>query len=143
MQFSVPQFTEVEDKIIGGLTIKQFGILFGAGVVIFLGFTVTKSVIVLVFIGILVGLPALGLAFAKLNGRPIYNMFGYLMKYLTSPKILVFHKEGSLVSPESKSSPKDDIALKETVSAQDPQARLKEISGILEKKREEEKELFK
>ena len=35
MQFPVPQFTDVEDRIIGPLTIKQFGIVFGAGVVIF------------------------------------------------------------------------------------------------------------
>ena len=27
MQFPVPQFTDVEDKIIGPLTLKQFGII--------------------------------------------------------------------------------------------------------------------
>ena len=40
MQFPVPQFTDVEDKIIGPLTVKQFGILFGVGVVALLATTI-------------------------------------------------------------------------------------------------------
>ena len=35
MQFSVPQFVEVEDKIIGPLTLKQFLVLLGGGFVVF------------------------------------------------------------------------------------------------------------
>ncbi len=36
-QFVVPQFIEVEDKIFGPITIRQFLILLGAFVLIFLG----------------------------------------------------------------------------------------------------------
>ncbi len=45
MQFPVPQFTEVEDKIIGPLTLKQFGIIFGVGVIIFLAMEMMSSII--------------------------------------------------------------------------------------------------
>jgi hypothetical protein len=43
MQYPVPQFTDVEDRIIGPLTLKQFGIIFGAGVVIFLAIQRPKA----------------------------------------------------------------------------------------------------
>ncbi len=68
MQFPVPQFTDVEDKIIGPLTIKQFGFVFAAGIVVVLVFTSTKSVLAAIVAFLLVGVPALGIAFAKING---------------------------------------------------------------------------
>jgi hypothetical protein len=145
MQFSVPQFTEVEDKIIGPLTMKQFGIVFGAGILVFLSFSLTKSVFVLIVISLLVGFPALGIAFAKPNGRPMYNMLGNYVSFFTSPKIMVFHKEGSLVSdkesPEDRQK-RDDVVLVAEVPAVDPRQRIKEINRILEQKAKEEKELF-
>ncbi|MDR3642095.1 MAG: PrgI family protein [Candidatus Doudnabacteria bacterium] len=105
MQFPVPQFTDVEDKIIGPLTIKQFGILFGGGVLVFLGYSTTKSIIVLVIMCLLIGIPVLGLAFAKINGRPLYNTISYFTKFMLSPKVMVFHKEA--VNLGSKSNLKD------------------------------------
>ena len=141
MQFPVPQFTDVEDKIIGPLTIKQFGIIFGAGVVIFLAFSASKSVLVLIFFFLLVGLPALALAFAKLNGRPIYNMIGYLVSFVASPKVLVFHKEGSAVA-EAPVKAADKPALKKQVEVSDPKQRLSEINKLLQEKAREERELL-
>lgn len=102
MQFPVPQFTDVEDKIIGPLTIKQFGIVFAAGIIVFLGFSVTKSVLVGIFLFVVFGIPALGLAFAKINGRPIYNSLGYFIKFFMSPRYLVFHKEAKFSGSQSQ-----------------------------------------
>jgi hypothetical protein len=39
MQFPVPQFTDVEDKIIGPLTVKQFFILLVSAAIIFFSST--------------------------------------------------------------------------------------------------------
>lgn len=135
MQFSVPQFTEVEDKIIGSLTIKQFGIIFAAGIVVFLGFSATKSILVAVFLFLLFGLPALGLAFVQINGRPVYNSIGNFIKFLTSPKILIFHKESRVTTSSQKMS---DAQLSspvkaEAIASQDPQAHLKEVQELLRK----------
>ncbi len=143
MQFPVPQFTEVEDRIIGPLTIKQFGILFGAGTFVFLTYSVAgKSLTVLIVMGLLVGLPALGLAFAQFNGRPVYSAFGKIFQFITSPKVMVFRKEIYTINSQSKL--KDiDIATKQTVAVevQDPEMRIKEVRELLEKKASEEKEL--
>jgi len=94
MQYPVPQFTDVEDKIIGPLSFKQFGIIFGGGAVVFVIYSLTKSVVGLIIGIILFGLPALFLAFGKINGRPIYRSFGTFLQFFTHPRQMLFHKEG-------------------------------------------------
>ncbi|MBI2484318.1 hypothetical protein HYV71_03995, partial [Candidatus Uhrbacteria bacterium] len=37
-QITVPQFIESEDKILGPITVRQFGILFTGGVLVFVAF---------------------------------------------------------------------------------------------------------
>lgn len=146
VQFPVPQFTEVEDKIIGPLTVKQFGILFGAGILIFLGYSASgKNLIAGIFFLLLFGLPALGVAFAKINGRPMYNSFGFLVQHITSSKVYVFHKEiagtggnVNLKSAQMSSKPEEDKSAQPPVN---PQERLKQVSELLQKQAEEEKEL--
>ena len=97
MQYPVPQFTEVEDKIIGPLSLKQFGIIFGAGIIVFLGYSGSgKSAGVGIVFLILFGLPAVGLAFAEVNGRKLYNSFGYIFNFIISEKKLIFHKSSSV-----------------------------------------------
>ena len=86
MQFPVPQFTDVEDKIIGPLTIKQFGILFGVGIIVFLGFSATKNLIVTVFVFLIVGVPGLGLAFANINAGLCITASAILPNLLTVPR---------------------------------------------------------
>ena len=68
MQYQVPQFIEVEDKIFGPLTLQQFIYLAGgAGIVVVLisllplFFAIIASIPVIVF--------SLGLAFYKMNNR--------------------------------------------------------------------------
>jgi hypothetical protein len=142
MQFPVPQFTEVEDKIIGPLTIKQFGIIFAAGIIIFMGFSLSKSVLVLVFLFVLFGIPALGLAFAQINGRPIYNSLGNFIKFLTAPKLLIFHKEAHAASSAKMSDAQMASPVKVTAQVpQDPQARLREVQDLLRKTNTEESDI--
>jgi hypothetical protein len=134
MQYPVPQFTDVEDKIIGPLTVKQFGIMFGAGVVIFLTYSATKSILVLVFFFLLIGGPALGLAFANVNGRPLYNTIGLFIKFFSSPKVLIFHKEVNSLSNlkglrDAQTVSKKEEEKKPTV--QDTRANLKKVQQLL------------
>jgi hypothetical protein len=142
MQFPVPQFTEVEDKIIGSLTIKQFGIIFAAGIVVFLGFSATKSILVAVFLFVLFGLPAIGLAFVQINGRPVYNSIGNFVKFLTSPKVLIFHKEANITSTAKMSDAQlSSPAKAEAKAPEDSQAHLKEVQELLRKTASEESDI--
>lgn len=145
MQFPVPQFTDVEDKIIGPLTLKQFGVVFLAGILIFLIYTASgKSLLVSAFAIMIIGLPALGVAFGKINGRPVYESFGFVLRFLTSPKILIFHKQVLSIGSNAKLK-KAELASQaqqsETEVAAKPKDRLKEIEKVLKKQAEEEKEL--
>ncbi|MBI5530274.1 MAG: PrgI family protein [Candidatus Doudnabacteria bacterium] len=145
MQFPVPQFTDVEDKIIGPLTIKQFGILFGLGVVLFLGYSATKSIIVLIFLFLILGIPGLSLAFAKINGRPVYNSIGYFVKFFLSPKVMVFHKEA--VSLRSDAEVKDANLKSDTVTKQsdkeDTQDNLRKVQQLLRQTQDQEEEMVR
>lgn len=92
MRFQVPQFIEVEDKIFGPLTFKQFVYLAGgAGIVVVL-FTFLPK-----FIAILLALPvaafAGALAFYKPNDKPFIHMVEAFFNYLTTSKLYIWKKE--------------------------------------------------
>jgi len=140
MQFPVPQFTDVEDKIIAGLTFKQFAIIFGAAVFTFVIYTISKNLTVTITTGVLTGLPALGLVFGKLNGRPLYASAGNFISYLFGPKLYVYHKQGREsveedipIITENKQAPKD---LKGTA------IKIKELNYLLQKEQTEELSLI-
>ena len=143
MQFPVPQFTDVEDKIIGPLTIKQFGILFAVGVVVFLSYSTTKSIVVGVFFLLVFGLPGLGVAFYKPNGRPMYNAVGYFIKFFTSPKLLVFHKEiqNRRTPQEAKDALNQSVSAPVSSAVVDPQADLKRVQELLARTAREESDV--
>lgn len=92
MKFDVPQFIEVEDKIIGPLTLKQFFFLLGGGVIIFLlWFSLPFFLFIIVGIPILV--LSLSLAFYKVNGRPLVTYLLSMLKYHTKPRIYLWRKK--------------------------------------------------
>ncbi len=140
MQFPVPQFTDVEDKIIAGLTFKQFAIIFGAGVFTFVIFTITKNVPATVATGIFAGIPALALTFGKLNGRPLYASFGNFFRFLFGPKQYVYHKTGNEKVVENVPASADQTPapknLKETA------AKIQELHTLLDKEQSAEAKLI-
>ncbi len=139
MQFPVPQFTDVEDKIIAGLTFKQFAIIFGAAVFCFVIYTISKNLPATIVAGVLTGAPALALVFGKLNGRPLYASAGNFIHFLFGPKLYVYHKEGKEsvenipVVKEEKQAPKD---LKATA------IKIKELNYLLQKEHNQESSLI-
>lgn len=88
-QYQVPQFIEVEDKIFGPLTLKQFIYLAGGGGVCLIAFTLLPLVIAL-----LVGLPiaafSLSLAFYQVNGRPFLVAIEHAFSYFVGGKLYLW-----------------------------------------------------
>ena len=69
MQFRVPQFIDIEDKVFGPFTLKQFGYMAGAGGLSFLIWTfIPVKIIAVTIIAPVAGL-FLALAFVKYNNR--------------------------------------------------------------------------
>ncbi len=87
MQFRVPQFIDVEDKIIGPLTLKQFAYILGAGGFAFIIWTfISIKILAVILIIPLSGL-FLSFAFLKVNGRPSIDVLEHAFKYFTNAKI--------------------------------------------------------
>lgn len=99
MQYQVPQFIEVEDKIIGPLTLKQFlWLLAGAGILLVVWALVDLAVFIILAIPI-VALSGL-LAFLKVNGRPFIYFLGSLFHFIRKPKMFIWGRKEVNKSPE-------------------------------------------
>ena len=96
MRFKVPQYIEIEDKVIGPLTFKQFlASLGGAGILLILWFTLSLGlfIILAVPIGAIFGL----IIFSKYQGRPLSGLVGPFIAYLTKPKLYLWKRK---IDPE-------------------------------------------
>jgi hypothetical protein len=91
MRYHVPQFIEVEDKIFGPLTFKQFLYMAGG---IGLGYLLYR--LLPGFIGLPLGVVAIGfgfaLAFFKYNIRPFIHFIEAAFRYMNSSKLYVWKK---------------------------------------------------
>lgn len=140
MQFPVPQFTDVEDRLIANLTLRQFGILFGTGVIIFLVFSGTKNILITSLVFLFIGLPALAVAFLKVNGRPLYRTFTHLIKFFIQPRQMLFHKQG-LDAFELRTFQSMQPANQPAVVPQEHKT-IGEVSAQLKQQRQQEQQLI-
>lgn len=102
MEYQVPQFIEVEDKIVGPLTLRQFIYMAGAG-----GLCIVFFFYLQIIFAILLSLPivafAVALAFYKVNGKPFVEVLEAGFNYYTGAKLFLWkHKESTI--PEQKSA---------------------------------------
>lgn len=92
MRYQVPQFIDVEDKIFGSLTLKQFIYLAGGGGLSFVLFRFLPSIYIsFIPIVVIIGF-SLALAFYKVNNKPFINVVEAAFKYYTSAKLFIWKK---------------------------------------------------
>ena len=141
MQFPVPQFTEVEDRIIGPLTVKQFVILLATAAIVFVAYSTTKDYYITGLVAFLFGIPGIVLAFGQFNGRPLYASAGALINYWSRPKFFTFQKEmAGMVFTEVKNIEQKPAPV--VVNQEDTRSRLKKIQYQLEQREQQEAELL-
>ena len=103
MRFQIPQFIEIEDKIFGPLTIKQFVYLAGGA-----GISIMAYVLLPLWIAFFVIIPAMGfaaaLAFYKINNKPFVVVMEAAFKYLLNPKLYIWRQEQKEATPEARDS---------------------------------------
>lgn len=90
-QFHVPQFIDVEDKIFGPLTVKQF-IYLGGGAAVIVIFYFLLPFFLIVPLGIPVALFASALAFYKVHSQPLVRVIGNAVTYFFQKKLYVWKK---------------------------------------------------
>lgn len=96
MQFEVPQFIEVEDKIFGPLTWRQFVYLAG-GIGMAVAMFFFLPFILFAFFGIPLAILAAALAFYPVNNRPFSYFLEGVVNFLFRPKRYLWRKEQSFV----------------------------------------------
>jgi hypothetical protein len=92
MNFQVPQFIEVEDKIFGPLTFKQFVYLAGAGGLAFMEWVyIPIKFIAVIFVAPTVAFGLL-LAFYKINNRPFINVVESAFYFFIKRKLYIWKR---------------------------------------------------
>lgn len=91
-RFQVPQFIEVEDKLFGPLTLKQFIYVLG-GVAITFILWVSLPLFLVIFLGVPIMGFSLGLAFYKVNGEPLIAILSHAVQYISRSRLYLWRKE--------------------------------------------------
>ncbi len=114
-QFTVPQFIDVESKIIGPITTRQFLILLGGAIIIGISYKLFDFSLFLT-IGIVVLIITAVFAFIKVNGRPFHYFVLNLTQTIRRPGVRVWNNrlttieetvETTFVKPETKPETKE------------------------------------
>jgi hypothetical protein len=92
MEYQVPQFIDVEDKIFGPFTLKQFIYLAGGAGLCVLVF-LTLPLIVAALIAIPVVLFAAALAFYKVNNKPFIEVVEAAVNYFFSKRLYLWRRD--------------------------------------------------
>lgn len=90
-RFVVPQFIDVEDKIFGPITTRQFVIMLVAGLILFVAFKLADTPL-FIFLAVTIGGFALILAFVKINGQPFHLFILNIIQTLRRPSLRIWNK---------------------------------------------------
>lgn len=94
-QFTVPQFIDVEDKILGPISVRQFLILLVGGGIGFIFYTIADFTL-FIFLAV-IDLAITGtLAFFKVNGVPFHFFILNVLQTTKRPRLRVWHNEVSV-----------------------------------------------
>lgn len=92
MRFQVPQFIEIEDKIFGPLTIKQFIYIAGGAGLSFILFRFLPLILVIPLGVVIIGL-SLALAFYQINNKPLIYIMQSAFGYYFSSKLYLWKRK--------------------------------------------------
>lgn len=132
-QFQVPQFIDVEDKIIGPLTLKQFLYLLAGGAVI----VIARALFVpflFYFVALVVLLISLALAFYKVDGVPFPKIVVAAFSYFSKPHLYIWKQEEL-----EKKPPSSTIAAPPPQLAKPTESKLEDLAWSLDIKEKVEK----
>lgn len=91
-QFVVPQFIDVEDKIFGPITTRQFLILLIGGGIIYLAYELADFILFVIILS-LVGALSLVVAFVKINGQTFHYFLLNIFQTIKKPSLRIWKKD--------------------------------------------------
>lgn len=124
-QYQVPQFITIEDKVIGPLTLKQFGFLGAGGVLIFILYPLLVPLLFYPVAGLIGGLAA-SLAFLKVRQQPFPTVIRRAFLFFIRPRLYLWKKEEAKQLPGAPADP----AKKEVTVAAIPKMSASKLSDL-------------
>lgn len=131
-QFTVPQFIDVENKIIGPITTRQFLIILAAAVIIAICYKIFDFSLFLTCAVIILGVAAT-FAFAKINGRPFHFFVLNAVQTLKRPRLRVWNNRLAFAEPAAKMTV-TKTEVKPAVKEYYKKSRLAELALIVDTK---------
>jgi hypothetical protein len=127
MQFRVPQFIDIEDKIFGPFSFKQFVYMAGGAGIAFVAYKILP-----LFFAALIIIPVLALSgaltFYKVNNKPFIFILESSIRYFFQSKLYIWKKEKKkIVKKETEKAP--EVA---SLIPRLSQSKLKDISWSLD-----------
>lgn len=127
MQFNVPQFIEIEDKVVGPFTFKQFVYLAGGAGAVFILWR-TLPLFLSIWLILPIAAASLALAFLRINKRPFVIILEAAVRYWLSRKLYVWRKEEKKVEPKERTEKPEPLLTVPKLS----ESKLKELAWSLD-----------
>jgi hypothetical protein len=136
MQFKVPQFIDIEDKVFGPLTFKQFAYLAGGAGFDYLTLRFLPLIIAIFIVPVIAAF-AIALAFMKYNDKPFIHVVESFVKFYSHSRLYLWRKQVSpaasaSTSVASKDSQRLDLSLLHSERATLTESKLKTLSWSLD-----------
>jgi len=131
MLFNVPQFIDIEDKIVGPLTAKQLGWLAAGGVLLLVFWNYLDNqafIIAAIIIGIIFG----ALAFYRPYNQPLIKFIGSSIVFVIRPKVYLWKRFQEKITKEKKLEQPTERKISKKVFDQE---KIMEISNIVDKRK--------
>ena len=144
MQFRVPQFIDMEDKVVGPLTLKQFAYILGAGGFSFLIWTFIPIRIIAIILIVPVAGLFLALAFVRFNNRSFGEILESAFAYYTGAKIYTWKQPQTPTTTEEHIDKAIADATKEVIVAKASKDRLHGVAlglDVLDRNPQEEEKI--
>jgi len=94
-QFVVPQFIDVEDKVLGPIAVRQFIIILVGSGILFLEYKLADFTL-FIFEAIITIMIVIAIAFIKINGRPVHYFLLNFLQTMKRPRLKVWDKTVSI-----------------------------------------------
>ena len=94
MQFKVPQFIDIEDKVVGNLSFKQFAYLAGGAGLVYMSVKILPFYFAIVVTPAVAAL-ALALTFMKVNEKPFSHALEAFIRFHLKSRLYLWKKQES------------------------------------------------
>ncbi len=133
MQFKVPQNIDLEDKIIGPLTMIQFLYVLIGGMLdyVLLQTVFPKNVPLFLVLALPIAVFTLSMAFLKINDLPFPKFIQGAILFLVLPKRRVWHKNVDLSSPVRIEAPIKK-AVPKIIKKQIEKSEIEKLASVLD-----------